>query len=162
MKLKKKVFVCGIIALMIGMVSCKTQQKNMNRPESGIPAAADGTQDTTHSIVEKYWKLTELFGEAVVTPEGGRNAHLILKEKDNRVNGNGGCNTLNGTYTLMPENKISFSQMASTMMMCINMDVETKMKKALELTDKYTVNYNSLILYNSNKEPIARFEVVYL
>ena len=160
--MKKKVFISGVIVLMFGMASCKLQQKNTNQAEPGTVVATDGSQGGSNRIVEKYWKLTALFGEAIVTSEGAKEAHLIFKKEGNRVNGNGGCNVLNGTYTLRPGNKISFSQMASTLMMCLNMDIETQMKKALELTDNYTVNANTLILNNSKNEPIARFEVVYL
>jgi len=114
------------------------------------------------NLVEKYWKLTELLGEPVTTPEGGKEAHMILKAEENRVNGNSGCNTFNGTYTLRPGNRISFSQMASTMMMCPNMDTEKKMGEVLERADNYIVNGDTLVLNKARMAPLARFEAVYL
>lgn len=114
------------------------------------------------NLVEKYWKLTELFGQPVTTPEGGKEAHMILKMEGNRVNGNSGCNSFNGTYTLKPGNRISFSQMVSTMMMCLNMDTETKMNQVLETADSYVIKGDSLILNRARMAPLARFEAVYL
>ena len=114
------------------------------------------------NLVEKYWKLTELFGQPVTTPEGGKEAHMILKMEGNRVNGNAGCNSFNGTYTLKPGNRISFSQMASTMMMCVNMDTEKKMGEVLEMADNYVVKGDSLVLNKARMAPLARFEAVYL
>lgn len=114
------------------------------------------------NLVEKYWKLTELFGEAVTTPEGGKEAHMILKGEGNRVQGNAGCNSFNGTYILKPGNRISFSQMASTMMMCVNMDTETKLHQVFEMVDNYVVNGDSLVLNKARMAPLARFEAVYL
>lgn len=113
-------------------------------------------------LVEKYWKLTELFGEPVTTPEGGKEAHMILKQEGNRVNGNAGCNSFSGTFTLKPGNRISFSKMASTMMMCSNMETETKFHQILEMADNYVVNGDSLVLNKARMAPLARFEAVYM
>ena len=112
------------------------------------------------SLVEKYWRLTELFGEPVVTPEGGKEAHIILKVEGNRVVGTGGCNNFSGAYTLQPGNIIRFSQMISTMMMCASMDVETKMKQVLEMADNYNLNGDKLVLNKARMAPLARFEAV--
>lgn len=114
------------------------------------------------NLVEKYWKLTELFGNPVTTPEGGKEAHMILKIDGNRVNGNSGCNSFNGTYQLKPGNRISFSQMASTMMMCLNMDTEKKMNEVLGMADNYVVNGDTLVLNKARMAPLARFEAVYM
>jgi len=113
-------------------------------------------------LVEKYWKLTELFGQPVNTPEGGKEAHMILKVEENRVNGNAGCNSFNGTYTLKPGNRISFSKMVSTLMMCTNMETETKFHQVLETADNYVVNKDTLVLNKARMAPLARFEAVYL
>lgn len=113
-------------------------------------------------LVEKYWKLTELFGEPVTTPEGGKEAHMILSVDGNRIHGNSGCNTFNGTYELKPGNRITFSKMASTMMMCVNMDTETKMHQVFETADSYILNGDSLVLNRARMAPLARFVAVYL
>lgn len=114
------------------------------------------------NLVEKYWKLTELFGEPVTTPEGGKEAHIILKREGNHVNGNSGCNTFSGTYVLKPGNRIGFSKIASTMMMCLDMDTETKMHQVLETADNYVVNGDTLVLNRARMAPLARFEAVYM
>lgn len=113
-------------------------------------------------LVEKYWKLTELFGQPVTTPEGGKEAHMILSVDGNRIHGNSGCNTFNGTYELKPGNRITFSKMASTMMMCVNMDTETKMHQVFETADSYVLNGDSLVLNRARMAPLARFVAVYL
>jgi heat shock protein HslJ len=133
---------------MTGMAACKSLPKETNSSAS--------------ELVEKYWKLTALSGQPVDATEGSKEAHIIFKQEGGRVNGNSGCNTFSGTYKLQKGGKISFSQMVTTMMMCINMDIETKFLKVLENADNYTVNGNTLVLYNARKEPLAGFEVVYL
>jgi heat shock protein HslJ len=111
-------------------------------------------------LVEKYWKLTELLGDTILTPEGRKEAHLIFRQEGNRVNGNGGCNDFSGTYTLKPGNRIHFSQMISTMMMCPDMETETKLSQVFETADHYTVSNDSLTLNKTSKTPLARFVVV--
>jgi heat shock protein HslJ len=114
------------------------------------------------NLLEKYWKPTELFGEPVVVPAGGKEAHLIFKKEGNCVNGYGGCNTFNGIYTLKPGNKIAFSQIVLTLVMCLNMDTETKMKQVFEKTDNYVISGDTLVLNNADMTPLARFEAVYM
>ena len=94
-----------------------------------------------------------------------REAFIILKDEDNRVNGNGGCNTLFGTYEIeRTTNRIKFSQMASTMMACLNMEIENELKRALEMADNYSLSADGkyLSLNRARMAPLAGFEVVYL
>ena len=157
----KKLFICGISALMIGMVSCKSVQKDTKVNDMTPVATGDNSENVTdENLVEKYWKLTELFGEPVNTSEGGREAHIIFKKEDSSITGNSGCNTFNGSYTLKSGNRVSFSRTMSTMMMCANIDVETKMYQVLEMADNYTVNGDKLVLNKARMAPLARFEAV--
>ena len=117
---------------------------------------------TDLNLVEKYWRLTELLGEPVTTPEGAKEAHMILKKEDNRVTGTSGCNTFNGSFTLKPFNRITFSRSISTMMMCPNMETETKLYKVLETADSYTIKDDVLVLIRGRMAPLARFEAVYV
>ena len=116
-------------------------------------------------IIEKYWRLIEINGKPVKMDElSGREPFIILKKEDNRVNANGGCNTLTGSYEISQMNRIKFSQMASTMMACMNMEIETELKKVLETADNYTLSADgrNLSLNRARMAPLARFEVVYL
>ena len=146
---------------MIGMGSCKTVQKNTNVDDSSSLATVDNSGNVLDdNLVEKYWKLTELFGELVNTSEGGNEAYIIFKKEDNRITGKGGCNTFNGSFSLMPGNRITFSKTISTMMMCANMEIETKMYQMLEMADNYMINGDKLVLNRARMAPLARFEVV--
>lgn len=119
------------------------------------------TKQTT-GITEKYWKLVELNGKQVAKTESmKREPFMILKAQGNRVNGNGGCNSFGGTYTLLENGKIKFSQMAGTLMACPDMAVETEFMKVLETADNYTINGDRLSLNKARMAPLARFEAVY-
>ena len=112
-------------------------------------------------LVEKHWKLTELMGQPVTYQEGEREAFITFKVEDCRVHGNFGCNTFNGAYELQSGNRIKFSQMISTMMMCMNMELEQKFGEVLRMTDNYNLNDDVLVFNKARMAPLARFEAVY-
>ena len=121
--------------------------------------------DMDDVIAEKYWKLIELNGKEITfAPEGQiREAHFILKNEDNRIIGNTGCNNMTGTYTLSEEegNSIRFSPLATTRMACIGVDYEADYLDMFQTCDHYAVQNDTLTL-NKGETPLARFVAIYL
>ena len=115
-------------------------------------------------IEEKYWKLTSLEGKEVVMGENQeREVYFILKAHENRVIGFAGCNTMTGTYTLEKGDRIGFSQMATTMMACPDVDFkEHEFLKIFEIADNYRITDDKLELHVGRRAPLAVFEAVYL
>ena len=139
----------GVVVFAFIVVACKTTSTGTK------------SQQPENSITEKYWKLIEINGKPVEAT-APREAFITLKNEDRRINGNGGCNTLNGTYELSEGNRIRFSQMATTMMACLNMEIEEALKRALEMADNYTLSADGkyLSLNRARMAPLARFEAV--
>ena len=143
------------ISLALVLFSCTTSKKVNN--------------DTTNSqkepteIVEKYWKLIEIRGQKVTADNfASKEPHFILKSVDNRVIGNGGCNSLFGSYELQAGNRISFSKIGSTRMACVKPTVEAEFLNVLETADNYTVKNDTLQLNKARMAPLAKFVAVYL
>lgn len=115
-------------------------------------------------ITNKYWKLTSINGEKVVWNQNpGREPHIILRSFDNTVNGSGGCNSMRGTFELTGNHGITFSQVATTKMACMeSMEVEDRMLKALAEARRYEVAGDSLFLFDAGRVKSAAFTVVYL
>ncbi len=115
-----------------------------------------------NKITEKYWKLIELDDQPIAFfDHQQREAHLILKEEDNRVQGHSSCNSFSGTYELSEGNRIRFSPLASTKMACPDMITESQLYRILEMTDNYNVNGDFLFLNKAKMTPLAKFEAVY-
>ena len=114
-------------------------------------------------IVEKYWKLKTLDGKDVKMADNQeREIFFTLKSQDNRVTGFAGCNTISGEYILEEGNRIRFDKMATTLMMCPDVDVnESEFLKVFELADNYTINDDVLSLNVGRRAPLAVFEAVY-
>lgn len=120
------------------------------------------TKDMT-GITEKYWKLVELNGQPVAkTDDMRKEPHMILHTAGKRINANGGCNSMMGTYELLPGNRIRFTKMAGTLMACPNMEIEDQLRKVLEMADNYNLDGDKLVLNKARMAPLARFEAVYL
>lgn len=114
-------------------------------------------------IAETYWKLVELNGKPIAKTGGMlKEPHLIFHAATGRVTGNGGCNSLMGSYELLPGDRIRFSKMASTLMACPENDIEDAFLKVLETADNYVRMSNQLVLNRARMAPLARFEAVAL
>jgi heat shock protein HslJ len=138
----------------IALLSCVSTKKTT---PANLPT------DMNTSLTETYWRLTELMGQPIVYTDGAKKEmHLILKKEGNRVTGNGGCNSFTGSYTLGEGYRIGFSQLAATLMACINMDKEKEFMDMLPTVDNYAIKGNILSLNKARMAPLARFEAIYM
>lgn len=137
--------------LVLTIVSCNSTKKTS--PEA-----------TNVAITEKYWKLKTLGGKEVTMKKNQeREIFFTLKTEENRVTGFAGCNSLSGEFTLEEGNKISFKNVAVTMKMCPDVDVnESDFLEVFELADNYTIKDDVLTLNVGRRAPLAVFEAVYM
>ena len=125
---------------------------------STCPATDKPADKTTPvaTLEDRTWNLVQL-GETPITPPKDRpGAHIVFMSKDKRVAGSGGCNRIMGGYTL-DGNKLSFSKMASTMMMCEDsMALEQNFLKTLDTVTGWSIEGNTLLLKNASGQVVAR------
>ncbi len=117
---------------------------------------------TEHAALRNtYWKLRDIGGREVTTPEGMQEAHLILAGDDFKARGHAGCNRFFGSFETSGD-KLTFSALGSTMMACPDgMDTEQAFLQALGETTRYAIGGQFLTLY-AGETPLARLEAVYL
>lgn len=113
-------------------------------------------------ITEKYWKLVELNGKPLPSIKREKEPFLVLKDKGKNFGGHGGCNTLLGKYELGERNKVTFSDLVTTMMACEDSDTELALRDALESTDHYVIDGDFLKLEDARNKVNAKFLRVYL
>ncbi|SRR6266487_2064838 len=102
------------------------------------------------SLVET-WKLTAYGPKETPTPAvTGAEATLTFDDKGS-VTGNGGCNSLGGTYKVNGD-QITFSDVISTLMACDDsrMAQESAVTQVLAGTAKYEIKDNTLTLTNND------------
>ncbi len=150
--MRKSILAFFIITLVIA--GCKPAQKVPSNLEQPIPPVVNELKET-------HWKLTELMGKPVVlNVNNKKDIFLILKKDSNSVLGFSGCNTFMGNYQLGEGNRITFSAIASTMMACPDLAIETEFNKMLGTVDNYSFNGNILTLNKARMAPLAKFEAV--
>lgn len=108
-------------------------------------------------LVGTHWKLMELNGRPVKVGQNTPEPHIVLDSTTNRFNGNAGCNTFFGSYKLGEAGKITFSQVAATRMMCLDMEVENLFLPVFESIDGYSIKGNELTFTDVSKSLLARF-----
>ena len=94
------------------------------------------------------WQITSVNGKAVSSDD----ATLFIDINELKVHGNTGCNLFNGSLFINPDksNAIDFSNLASTRMMCPNMEQESAILLALEETvTAIQGSKNNVMLLNS-------------
>ena len=91
------------------------------------------------------WVLVEMKGVPVQQSGGRRDAHIVFEVAEKRFTGNGGCNQINGNYTL-DKNEIKFTDVIATKMACNDIEFENAFLSTLSSIDRYEINGNDLVL----------------
>ena len=91
------------------------------------------------------WVVVEMKGVPVQQSGGRRDAHIVFEVAEKRFTGNGGCNQINGNYTL-DKNEIKFTDVIATKMACNDIEFENTFLSTLSSIDRYEVNGNDLLL----------------
>jgi len=106
------------------------------------------------------WNATSYYtGSAVQSVEPG--STLTLEFTDERVSGNGGCNTFDGDYAVRGVDRIHIGPLAATQRACADPALdgqESRYLAALELAVRYRVTGTSLTLYRAGGTIAATFE----
>ena len=100
---------------------------------------------------DKRWILTELKEVPVQQSGTRRDAYIEFNEAAKTFSGNGGCNQINGNYSL--DNKeLRFTEVRSTKMSCADIEFETIFLELLNDADRFEMDDNALVLKDGRKE----------
>lgn len=106
------------------------------------------------------WKLVELLGKPVAPNPSGKLPFILLNAEERRISGFGGCNTISGSFELKMGKRLRFSNMASTLMACLDMEAEQQLFDVLGMVDNYACDGQTLSLHKARMAPLARFEAM--
>jgi heat shock protein HslJ len=91
------------------------------------------------------WVVTEMKGVPVQQSGGRRDAFLNFNINEKRFTGNGGCNQVNGVYTI-DKREIRFSEIVATKMSCEDIAFENTFLDLLQKVDRFEQQDDRLIL----------------
>ena len=111
-------------------------------------------------MLDGYWKLIEIGGRAVDDSVNNAVPHLVINESGGRFSANAGCNSIGGSFVVMPMNRVTFANVIRTQMACPEMELENELVRVLEMTDNYNISNDVLQLSKARMSPLARFRRV--
>lgn len=125
MKLKSLIMIMLGAAMLGGCCSaCKQRTKNAKPLEGTV------------------WHLIQIEGRDVALDAGTFDITL----DGGKLSGIGACNRLMGSYTVEPKLGIRFGALASTRMMCPDVDMESQLAAVLESATHYDIDYDILMI----------------
>jgi heat shock protein HslJ len=119
-------------------------------------------ETTTTSLTDISWSLTEVMGKPVVLAPDTKMIFVRFNSKENKLEGNGGCNSLFGKFELSGNDRIKMN-VASTKMACegTRMEIESNFFKVLTMADSYFIKGDTLQLFKAKMAPLAKFVLVH-
>jgi heat shock protein HslJ len=91
------------------------------------------------------WVLVEMKGVPVQQSGGRRDAFITFEVNEKRFTGNGGCNNINGNYTIN-RSEIKFTDVISTKMSCDDIEFENAFLSTLGNVDRYEKRGDDIVL----------------
>lgn len=91
------------------------------------------------------WVVVEMKGVPVQQSGGRKDAYISFEIGDKKITGNGGCNTINGNYSVN-RNTIHFTDVAATKMSCNDIEFENTFLSTLATVDHYEIKGNDFLL----------------
>ena len=91
------------------------------------------------------WVVVEMKGVPVQQSGGRRDAHISFDVAAKKFSGNGGCNQVNGNYSV-DKKMIKFTEVLSTKMSCNDIEFENTFLSILGTIDRYEVRGSDLVL----------------
>ncbi|BAQ66497.1 copper resistance protein NlpE N-terminal domain-containing protein [Geminocystis sp. NIES-3709] len=141
----------------------ETMDKSENSEDEEKTENMENSESQEVSLINTRWELVEIMGKPVTKTENQRQAIFMMfsnTDDNNRVNGFGGCNNFMGGFEMKEGNRINFEQMASTMMACENIEMETTFMETLQQIDNYTMKDNVLSLNRAKMAPLLKFTAI--
>ena len=130
-----------------------TDREKIVQPVSSVYTSAE----ISKGIIKGDWSIEKVNGKEAI---GEKAPFIKFVPSEGKIYGNNGCNVINADYEYNPsDSTISFSYLASTMMMCHKEGItDIEINRALDETRKYSWNLVGdeyfITFYNEEGEPV--------
>jgi len=129
--------VCIIVIFAVLVIGCSSKE------------AGNNVNVRLHDI----WALESINEKEFIKDELNNHPVIEIYLKEERVQGNAGCNTINGKAEVDGSN-IAFSEIITTEMACPG-DLEQRFLTALQNVDNYKIEKLRLFLYEGEEERLV-------
>lgn len=164
-----RLFRASLPLIMLAVVAsgCNTMRKN-NKEAAVLPQDRENLvkkkdlqlytpEEIRRGVVKGDWAIETVMGKPAV---GEKAPFIKFVPSEKRIYGNNGCNVINGSYNYNAnDSTISFSDIATTMMMCAkegitDYEINTALGAAKYYSWKVDANDYMLTFYNERRQPV--------
>lgn len=152
----------GNAPLVILLVSARGARHSilLRRGDENLRPLLASLESSGTPLRGTYWKLVRLGQTPVQAVGNQRQPHLIFAANEPQVSGNGGCNSISGSFELDGE-KLRLRHMVSTMMACPSgMEQERRFLRSLEKVARFRISGGRLEMFDAAGAVIAQFEAM--
>ena len=147
------------LILSMLVVACNSNPNSSEKSENqDSEQSIDKGQILNSQIEGKKWLLIELVGMQYEVSDNDT-AYFTLDSEKQSIYGRLGCNNFFGNYKIEENQKISFSELGTTMMACPDMTTENQMQDILPEVDNFTVKDGVLSLKWGKDKTLASFKL---
>ncbi|WP_339883451.1 META domain-containing protein [Vreelandella maris] len=121
-------------------------------PGPGTSSQGSSGSSLSGAIVDQRWNLL-LVGtdERLSMPE----TPFFQISRDGSVSGHDGCNRLTGKVTLGENQRIEFSELATTRMACPQMDDAKRVTDMMETAYRYLIDHDRLVFFGPDSRVLG-------
>jgi len=113
--------------------------------------------------IHDIWVLEAIEDKTVEKPNENdrmKSPSIEINLTEMRIMGTDGCNNFHGSIKNIGEDELKFGPIATTMMMCPEMEVPNKFNMAINKISKYKIENLKLYFYDENGADLLRFRKV--
>ena len=151
----KSVMILPALLVILLLSNCSNSKINT---KTNPGEAAGIVRDTP--LRDTHWKLIALGEKPIDTSKNIKEMYILFRSENNRVEGNGGCNTFAGPYQVKGDSSVILGELASTKMYCGGIENENAFFMALSATDHFQIHDDTLILSKGHSVKLATFVAV--
>lgn len=151
-----------ILTLAVGLSGCSLFKKsNAESFDSGnaIPLYPVTTTSRADTSLGGHWYIKTVGSITLRSIEDDEWPYVQFVPDEARFYGHDGCNIINGSYRVEPDNGLELSHIATTMKMCQNDTLAYPIANALNSTSSFAVNQTAdgslvLTLQGADRRPL--------
>lgn len=138
-------------AMLVGVAAALLISACSSSPKQESTAASESVA-LSGPVVDQRWNLL-LIGtdERVSLPD----TPFFQIGRDGSVSGSDGCNRFTGSVTLGENQRIEFSQLASTRMACPNMEDAKRVTDMLDTAYRYLIDHDRLVFFGPDSRVLG-------
>ncbi len=142
-----------LVGLSLCVSACAPTTPQQTEKQTVSKSAQTSMQQSPKQL-QGLWTVTDINAQSLQASPNSPEIQFDIEQ--NRVMGSDSCNRFNGAVTFSGKNQLAFGPLASTMMACMDSQVDMVFHRAIETVTHYQLESAQLVLYNADNQVVMR------